>query len=129
MAFKFAVDRHPYEKVVSLVYWRKRAEIAAGASPHDFLDEYVRAGEYRNFDLYAADGKLLVDRVLRYEELWPELAALAQRWGKPLPQVPPRAKGDYRKDRRPAAELLSSAQKRTICEICHEEFALHGYQP
>jgi hypothetical protein len=128
-AFKFAVDRHPYEKVISLVYWRKRAEIAAGASPFDFLDDYVRGAEYRNFDLYAADGRLLVDRVLRYEDLWRELAQLAQRWGKPLPAVPPRAKGRYRHDRRPAAELLSPAQKRLIVDICREEFVLHGYQP
>lgn len=128
-AFKFAVDRHPYEKLVSLVFWRKRAEIAAGASPYDFFDEYIRGAEYRNYELYAADGVLLVDRVLRYEQLWAELAQLARRWGKALPQQPPRAKGHYRLDRRPAAELLSPAQKRAVYDICREEFELHGYQP
>ena len=127
-AFKFCFDRHPYEKVLSLIYWRKRKEISNGASAQDYIDPFIDGAEYRNYDLYSANGKLVVDRVFRYEDLWEELASLAWWWGKELPKYPPRAKGKFRKDRRPASEVLSVSQIRRIVDVCWEEFDLLGYK-
>lgn len=127
-AFKFSVDRHPYDKVVSLAYWRGRKLIEKGASINDLLDEVVEKGEYRNFDLYSVDGSVVVDRVFRYENLWSELSALAEQVGGAIPARPPKAKSRYRRDRQPAGNLLSQQQKHRVYDICREEFALLGYE-
>jgi hypothetical protein len=126
-AFKFTVDRHPYEKLLSMTYWRKRKAVAAGACVLDFVDEYIDRGEYRNFDLYCVDGRLAVDRVIRFEFLWNELAEVARRIGKTLPTHAPRSKSQYRNDRKPARNILSANQKGRIYDICREEFDLLGY--
>jgi len=129
-AFKFAVERHPYDKALSFARYRHHP--AGGAEGGDFaafLDAQIDRGRYRNFDLYADGDGLLVDEVIRYDRLWPRLEELAARWGRSLPQPLPRAKRLTAADRRPAAEILSPDQKRRIREVCAEEFALFGFEP
>lgn len=126
-AFKVAVERHPYEKAVSLAWWRARNLGLDAAGFAAFLDATIDRGEFRNFDLYAENGAPIVDRVLRYETLEAELAAVAARLGRRLPDALPRAKASHRRDRRPATTILSSDQRRRIRAACAEEFALLGY--
>jgi hypothetical protein len=125
-AFKFAVERHPYEKAVSFAWYR--------AGPNgDFaqaLQEVLDRRGYRNFDLYAIDGVPVVDLVLRYEKMEEDLPRVEQALGGlPILSRLPRANSHQRKDRRPAREILTTAQKARIQETCREEFALYGYEP
>jgi hypothetical protein len=48
--------------------------------------------------------------------------------GLPILSRLPRANSHQRKDRRPASEILTPAQKSRIQETCREEFALYGYE-
>ena len=129
-AFKFAVDRHPYEKVVSRAWWNIGRR---GGSPAAELDaEIARTIEtrtYLNFPLYCADGRVIVDEVWRYEEMWDRLAALAERLGQAVPEAVPRAKADHRRDRRPAREVLTKDQRTRIARDAGIEFELLGYEP
>lgn len=127
-AFKFAVDRHPYEKVVSLAFWRGRNQDLQNQDLlHEWIERLIGEEEYRNSDLYLIDGQLAVDRLLRYENLAVELAEVARRLGMTLPAAMPRAKGQYRTDRRTAVEILTDSQKRRIRDVCAREFDLLGY--
>ena len=129
-AFKFSVDRHPYEKVVSRAWWNVGRR---GGSPEDELEaeieQAIATRSYLNYPLYCEDGRVIVDEVWRYEEMWERLAALAERLGQSLPDAPPRAKGGHRRDRRPAREVLSPDQRRRIAEDARIEFELLGYEP
>lgn len=127
-AFKFAVERHPYDKALSFARYKHQAT-GGDVGFADFLDAQIELGRYRNFDLYADRDGLLVDEVIRYDRLWPRLEELAARWGQLLPQPLPRAKRLPAADGRPAAEILSPAQKRRVREVCAEEFALFGFEP
>lgn len=129
-AFTFAVDRHPYEKVVSRAYWNIGRR---GGSAEPELEREIEAAierrNYLNFPLYCEDGAVIVDELWRFEEMWDRLAALAKRLGVAVPAARPQAKGGHRKDRRPAREILSDAQKARIAEDARVEFALLGYEP
>lgn len=129
-AFKFAVDRHPYEKVVSRAWWEvgrrggsPEAELAAE------IDRTIANRTYVNFPLYCHRGQVIVDEVWRYEEMWERLAGLADRLGLAVPEAPPRAKAGHRRDQRPAHEILSRDQRRRIAEDARIEFELLGYEP
>lgn len=128
-AFKFSTDRHPYEKAVSLAFWRSRNKGLDEGGFADFLQQTVDNGEYRNFDIYAIDGKVAVDRVLRHETLWDDLAEVAAHLGVSLPRTRPQAKAQHRKNRAPARNILSPEQKLRVQSICAEEFALFDYDP
>ena len=128
-AFKFAVDRHPYEKVVSRAWWNIGRR---GGSPETELDaeieQAIATRSYLNYPLYCAGGQVIVDEVWRHEEMWDRLARLAERLGQAVPTAPPRAKGEYRRDRRPAHEVLTAEQRARIAEDARIEFELLGYE-
>jgi len=101
-AFKFTIERHPYEKVVSLAWFR-------AAPKGDFsqaLDEVLKIGYYRNFDLYTIDGKLAVDFIIRYEKMDEDVPKVEKAiGGLPILDRLPRANSDQRKDRRAARDV------------------------
>ena len=128
-AFKFTVDRHPYEKVISMAYWRRERDPRLRAEPFDrTLDDLVRSGRYANHPFYMKDGKLLVDAVFRTEEMWRDIAIVGRRIGRELPEPLPRAKSGHRDDTRPAREILTALQRAEVARVCAVEFDLLGYE-
>lgn len=129
-AFKFSVDRHPYEKVVSRAWWNIGRR---GGSPEQEIEEEIEQAiekrSYLNYPIYCDGEQVIVDEVWRYEEMWDRLAELAERLGQAVPEAPPRAKSGHRRDRRPAREILSDEQRRRIAEDARIEFELLGYEP
>ena len=127
-AFKFAVDRHPYEKVLSRAWWNIGRR---GGAPEEIggeVEAAIARKSYLNFPLYCAGERVIVDEVWRYEEMWDRLAAFAGRLGQAVPDAPPRAKGGHRRDRRPAREVLTRDQRARIAEDARVEFELLGYE-
>ena len=121
-AYKFTIERHPYEKCVSWA-WSKKGERGLAET----LDYTIEKGKYRNYDLYTLNGEIAVDFIIRYEKMEEDLKQVERRLGLDIFSRLPRAKGNFREDRRPAAEVLNAAQKRAIRDYCTEEFALMGY--
>lgn len=128
-AFTFAIDRHPYEKVVSRAWWNIARKGLPETELEPEIDKAIETQSYLNYPLYCVDGKVIVDELWRFDEMWDRLAVLAKRLGKTVPAEPPRAKSGFRKDRRPARTVLSDAQKSRIYRDAEIEFALLGYQP
>lgn len=130
LGFKFTVDRHPYEKVVSRAWWNIGRR---GGSPESELnaeiERAIRDKTYLNFPIYTEDGQVLVDELWRYDEMWQRLDALADRLGLPSPKQPPRAKAQHRRDPRPAREVLTDRQRAQIYEDARLEFDLLGFEP
>lgn len=129
-AFKFSVERHPYEKVVSRAWWNIGRR--GGSAEQELADEIelaIESGSYINFPIYSDErGTVLVDEVWRYEEMWDRLRDLAGRLGLAEPAQPPRAKSGYRKDPRPAREVLTAAQRDRIYADARSEFDLLGFE-
>lgn len=108
--FKFCVDREPVSKCVSM--WRMFSADSSFAhyDPSLTWDEYVERGEFPvNDDIYLdRDGSLMVDRVLKYEDLSAELLDVTARLGIPFEGLKARAKGGLAK----CDELVVTPQQR-----------------
>jgi len=126
-AYKFATERHPYEKAVSLAYFRKGNATSVGFEEH--LDRTVRDDykDYSGFHLYAIDGQSVMDGYLLQHTLNDDIERLRQRLNLPAFELP-RARSDTRIDRRPASEILSDEQKEFIYSKCKAEFDLFGWK-
>ena len=124
--YKFCVERNPWDKTLShysMLNFRAEGKLS--------LDEYFENGRFcSNFGAYTdTSGELLVDKILRYEDLSMELAEVFGSLAVPFNgDLRVRAKGDYRMDRRHYSEVLSTEQAETIAKVFQREIELLGYR-
>ncbi len=93
--FKFAVDRNPWDAVVSLYYWMRRNEKV------DTFERFLTMPNLeqlatRNYQAYHVKGEVAVDRVLRFEHLTDDLAEVWSHLSLPGEPDLPRAKAGAR---------------------------------
>lgn len=125
-AFKFTVERHPYEKAVSLAWFRAGSKGEFGEA----LEEVLEIGGYRNFDLYTINGQLAVDFVIRYENMAADVARVEQAvGGLAILSRLALANSHQRRDRRAAREILTASQRERVQQTCREEFKMFDYEP
>src|SRR4051794_11030362 len=127
--FKFTSERHPYEKAVSLAYYKFGKGQERKGDFTEFLDRIIKRGHYRSFDQYTIDGEVVVSDFVRHETLLADLNRIGRMIGFSVPDELPQKRTVFRTDRRPAREILSEQQKRHVFERCREEFDLLGYEP
>lgn len=135
---KLCIVRNPWDKTASDYFWR----IKAVRSPPDFAS-YVRAlGEGRslggivpvafhdNWPLYTIDGKIVADRVIRYERLADDLAPALREFGIDWDGWLPRAKGGTRRgkpDRAGYRDLYDADTAAIVARLYGAEIDAHGY--
>lgn len=125
-AFKFTIQRHPYDRMVSLAYWRrKNPQKDIGV----VIDKILDHREINNTHFYKIDGKVAVDFFVLYERLREGMEEVEQKIGAAgLWDQMPKTKHEIRTDRRPAKDVLTDEQKRRIAQQCKEEFEMFGYE-
>lgn len=125
--FKFCVERNPWDKVLS--HYHMHAARAGGALS---LEEYLAHGRFPiNYFRYTdrSGEKVIVDRVIRYENLLPELGEVFTRLTIPFDgTLGAGAKSEYRIDRRPYQEVFSDERRRIVEKAFSKEIKLHGYR-
>jgi hypothetical protein len=124
--FKFAVERNPWDRAVSLYYWIYRN------GPLPDFGQFVASGELlrlkrRGRDLYTIDGQVVVDRILRYEDLANELELVRIEVGIESRLELPRAKSSFRGERRSYRDYYGDAERQRVADLFAEEIALFGY--
>jgi hypothetical protein len=124
--FKFCVERNPWDKVLS--HYHMNAAREGGLLS---LDEYFARGRFPiNYFRYMdrSGRRLIVDRVVHYENLLPELCEVFSQLNIPFDgTLGIAAKSNYRSERRPYQETFNGEQKRIIEKAFAKEIDLHGY--
>jgi len=125
--FKFCIERNPWERVISQYYWHFRDE------PRPSLMEFIESGvpaklRRHGRNLYTIDGRVVVDRVCRFENLAQDLDSVRLELGLPRPFALPHAKSGTRKDKRGYREIMSEAEGEKVAELFREEVEELGYE-
>lgn len=121
----FTIERNPWDKTLSH-YHMQRAVRGGNLT----LDEYFERNEFCvNLPIYCDEhGEVLVDEIIRYEDLADAMGDFCSRYGIPYEgTLGVRAKGDYRKDRRHYSEVLEDRHLKRIDEVFRKEIDMHGY--
>ena len=125
--FKFCVERNPWDKLLS--HYHMHAAREGGSLT---LDEYLARGRFPiNYFRYTdrSGRKMIVDRVVRYENLLSELSQVFSQLNIPFDgTLGVAAKSEYRTDRRPYQEIFNDAQRRIVGKAFAKEIELHGYR-
>jgi len=125
--FKFCVERNPWDKVLS--HYHMHAAREGGSLS---LDEYLARGRFPiNYFRYTdrTGIKVIVDRIVRYENLMAELGEVFSQLNIPFDgTLGVAGKSEYRTDRRPYRQVFNDEQRRIVEKAFAKEIALHGYQ-
>ncbi|MGF1522355.1 MAG: sulfotransferase family 2 domain-containing protein [Leptolyngbyaceae cyanobacterium] len=124
--FTFCFERNPFDKAISLYYFRKtqHPELPADISEHlqttavDLLSNWRR---------YTIDDQVAVDFVGRYERLSEDLETVRQQLRLPHPLSLPRAKSNFRQDKRHYSQVLPADSRDWIATTCAKEMNYFGY--
>lgn len=122
----FTIDRNPWDKAVSFYYYSLRRSKYSDLDFSSWLAR-IQPDKLSNFGMYSDNDTVIVDRVLRYENLSEELD---QVWNELEIQVPelPRAKGTFRPNRaRDWRSMYSDEDAEYVATICAREIGLLGY--
>jgi Sulfotransferase family len=127
--FRFAVERNPWDTVVSLYFWKFRERPGARQAPPfgEFVLEQSVEKLAANQRIYRIRGEIAVDRVLRYERLDEELGEVWRHLGLPGSPELPRAKGSAR-PRRDYRELYDDQSKARVAELFAASIRDFGYE-
>jgi len=125
--FKFCVERNPWDKVLS--HYHMHAAREGGSLS---LDEYLARGRFPiNYFRYTdpSGDKIIVDRVLRYDNLLTDLSEAFAQLGVPFEgTLGIRAKSEYRTDRTPYQLVFNDQQRKIVEKAFAREIELHGYR-
>jgi hypothetical protein len=125
--FKFCVERNPWDKVLS--HYHMHATREGGSLS---LDEYLTRGRFPiNYFRYTdrSGRKIIVDRVVRYENLLAELGEVFSQLNIPFDgTLGVAAKSEYRTDRRPYQQVFNNEQRKIVEKAFAKEIELHGYR-
>jgi len=125
--FKFCVERNPWDKVLS--HYHMHAAREGGSLS---LDEYLARGRFPiNYFRYTdrSGRRIIVDRVLCYENLLAELGEVSSQLNIPFDgSLGVAAKSEYRTDRRPYQEVFNHDPPRIVEKAFAKEIELHGYR-
>ena len=135
-AFKFTIERHPYDKVLSSMYFhlsnfeRRNADIRIEDSLRR-LDQRIDADQLRkssDWHRYTVGGRVAVDRVLRYENLQQDLDDVLAHLGLGGTLALPSAKSGLKSKAIDPHEVLTARHKRAIQDAFANEFEFFGYE-
>ena len=124
--FTFAIERNPWDAVVSLYFWKykDRPELPDFET---YVQEIWIEQLSNNRRLYRIRGEMALDRVLRYEDLDVELGEVWQQLELPGEPDLPRAKGNAR----PAGhyrELYTPASRERVATVFADTIEAFGYE-
>jgi hypothetical protein len=125
--FKLCVERNPWDKVLS--HYNMHAAREGGRLS---LDEYLARRRFPINDFRYTDrlrNKIIVDRIVRYENLLAELDEVFEQLNIPFDRtLGVAAKSEYRADRQPYQEVFNDQQRQIVGQAFAKEIELHGYR-
>lgn len=125
--YKFAFERNPWDRQVSLYFWRY-PDAAARPSFRDFILNPRWRRTVPNFDIYGIQGTIAVDFVGRYESLEDDLCGVFERLGIESEPNLPRLKSGTRKGARDYRGFYDDETRALVGTWYAREIEAFGYE-
>ncbi len=125
--FTFTIARNPWHTAASAYAWQASYSwhSRSGDKPISF-EEFLltRQSLWANWPLYTIDDEVIVDHVIRFEDLETGLAGVTDKLGLPSLDVPRAKSGIRTRDDR---ELFGTTEREIVAETCAAEIEHFGW--
>jgi len=126
--FKFAFERNPFEKMVSMYWFR----IGEGGFKGSFKDFCIYCKDNpkkfpKGFQIYGIDNQIAVDFVGRYETLSKDFQHICKKLNLPCEGDLPKIRDQYQKVRKHYSEYYDDECKRIVEEHFSKEISYFKY--
>ncbi|WP_421726024.1 sulfotransferase family 2 domain-containing protein [Bauldia sp.] len=130
--YKFTIERNPWDRQVSFYFWRTRKskpqpDFRSFMLSRRHSGKAFRSARMKNWWTYTINDEIVVDRVIRYENLDAELQAIRSELGIAEPVTLPSAKSHTRKDRRPYRDYYDEETRALVADWYKREIDAFGW--
>jgi len=125
--YKFCVERNPWDKIISHYYWCHKGD------ERPLICDFIKSDKVTNlqkigYNTYTIDGEIAVDKICLFENLQEDLEQVRIKLGLSEQLYLPRAKSNYRKDKRNYRDILNPQEKDAIADIFSKEIGIFDYR-
>ena len=125
--FKFCVERNPWDRVVSAYLWKTRNI----ENPPSFSElirmKKIHSLKKRGYENYTLDGNIIVDRILKFENLQMELDSVAHKLGICETLVMPHTKHYTRPSGLHYRGCYNDCDAKYVADLFADEIEYFGY--
>jgi len=123
--YKFCFDRNPWDKIVSLYFWKKKR----GEFDEHSFDDYINTKNFNchNYPIYTYQDEVIVDFVGKYENLKDDLLKVCNKIGIDFDSELTKAKSKYRPKQPHYSYYYNDKTRELIRNLFKKEIELHGY--
>lgn len=128
-SFKFCFERNPWDKTVSMYWWDQQYDWSKGLT-FDAWFELIKKNKipYFNYPLYSNNKEeVCVDFIGKYENMKNDLQYVCNKIGINFDGWLPKAKGNFRKDKRHYSTYFNNNQIKFVEEYFKKEINLLNY--
>lgn len=123
--FKFTIERHPFDRVISFMFFANRRNKNFDIEKE--INKTIDLKKYHNFPFYTSGRKVLVDKILKYENLQADILELEQKLNLNIHQHYIFTKNKFRNKENTIDKMLTLVQKHKIYQDCKFEFDIMNY--
>jgi len=126
--FKFAFDRNPFDKMVSMYWHRIGADDFKGTFKDFCIDCKNNPDKFPfGFRIYGIDNQIAVDFVGKYETLNKDFQYICKKLNLPCEGDLPKLRDQFRKDKRHYSEYYDDECKRIVEEHFSKQISYFKY--
>lgn len=125
--FKFCVERNPWDRVVSAYFWKTRNIENPPSFSELIRSKRIYILKKRGYENYTLDGSIIVDRILKFENLQMELNNVAQKLGICSTMTLPHTKHYTRSARSSYRDYYNDVDANYVADLFANEIEYFGY--
>jgi hypothetical protein len=130
--YKFSVERNPWDKMVSMYWWRKYQYKIEDDFP-SFCRKAIESPDNiytcpSDYHFYTIDSELCVDKVIQFETLLDDFSSVCEHLNLGEVTSLPRAKAKIRSEKKHYSEYYDDELRQLVAERFRKEIDLFGYE-
>ena len=124
--FKFSIDRNPYDKIISFMYFANRFKKIKNIQKE--IQKTINLKKYMNYPIYTEKKKVILDYIINYENLRNNIKNVENKIRIPILKHYVHTKNYTRKTKKKLKYFFNKRQSDKIFMDCYEEFKIMKFK-